>query len=609
MHGIPWSNFADAALGLAAAQMAAGSASAGPKSSAQLDIAPDEAEARARLDQARVAFQTSLADDNAFSSLVGNAAMSIAEAEAFAVCAAIAADVRRQRLVGWLQDDLNATEPGLDLLGRLLSGHRSGSLAVGPMSRPARAALISVAESGPWGARAVSVEPSVLWALAGDAAPDPNLPVRTEFIDSLTLGSADLALVTGPDRIKRRREAMALTAATRFVVSPHPESATQWRAVIREATMRGSGVIIECEEDLTQEGRLFVEWADHLAWAITSPFEISTASLPDRPWTERHVAGAQADPAEWESLIGTGATPRHRLTSTQLASVSEISANLDGNVDHAVRRLTSGRIDRLARRIRPRYEWDDLILDDEHTEQLRELVARYRNTAMVYGEWGFRAVPSAGLIALFSGDPGTGKTMSAEILAGELGLDMFVVNLSAVVSKYIGETEKNLEEVFDAATAGNQVLFFDEADSLFGKRTEVSDARDRYANLEVSYLLQRLEIFDGLVVLATNFSANIDAAFLRRIDVSIDFVQPSEPERQRLWAQAFPPNAPLADDVTFGDLATAYELSGGSIRKAALYAGFLAAEARTDIGHGLIAHAVNREYQKLGRLRPGRNRR
>jgi len=315
----------------------------------------------------------------------------------------------------------------------------------------------------------------------------------------------------------------------------------------------------------------------------------------------------QADETEWSASFGLD-TERHghRLSPEQLDQAFDIATRSDRDLHGAVKRLSSGPIDRLARRVRPRRTWNDLILDDDRQRQLQELVARYRNSDVVYDRWGFPAVPSSGLIALFSGDPGTGKTLSAEVVAGELGLDLFVVDLATVVSKYIGETEKNLEEVFDAAAIGNQVLFFDEADSLFGRRTEVSDARDRYANLEVSYLLQRLEIFGGLVVLATNLVSNIDPAFMRRIDIAIDYVLPEETERRRLWEISFPAGAPLHDDVDLSDLAAQFKIAGGSIRKAALYAAFLAAEDDTPITPDLISLALEREYKKLGRLRPGR---
>jgi SpoVK/Ycf46/Vps4 family AAA+-type ATPase len=220
----------------------------------------------------------------------------------------------------------------------------------------------------------------------------------------------------------------------------------------------------------------------------------------------------------------------------------------------------------------------------------------------VYGRWQFSPAPSTGVVALFAGPSGTGKTLAAEVVAGELGLDLYKVDLSAVVSKYIGETEKNLERIFGAAAAGDLVLFFDEADALFGKRSEVSDAHDRYANIEVAYLLQRLETYDGLVVLATNLQRNIDPAFLRRISVAVDFVPPEEPERRAIWARSFPPTAPV-DDLDLDFLARQFKVTGGVISNAALGAAFLAAAEDGPITMRHAVLSVKREFQKLGRLR------
>ena len=614
MHPTPWTQFADAAHAVAVARTwpADSNSETNPQPLAlrsRLSLPADIDSTEKLLVERRAGLHESMGGSSSFSTLVANAALIPAEAAALALCAAIDADVRRQRLIGWLQDDLALARPGLDLLGRLLGSDPSGAVTVGPSSGLARAALIDIGTQGPWGARSVGVESSVLWALAGEASPDPELPAGTSFYSAdepSDIAEAPLVFVTGPDRIKRRRHAAAATAGIRFVVSAQPTGERGWGALVREATIRGAGIIVECDSDLSQDGRRWIERATHLPWAVSSTHEVSVQALPDRPWAEHYVAGRDAGPDEWADQFPELEEHVHRLTSDQLSVVAEISSNIDSGLEGAVRRLSSGPIDRLARRVRPRYEWEDLVLDDDRSDQLRELVARYRNSQIVYDDWGFPAVPSSGLIAMFSGDPGTGKTMSAEVLAGELGLDLFVVDLAAVVSKYIGETEKNLEEIFSASAVGNQVLFFDEADSLYGKRTEVTDARDRYANLEVSYLLQRLEIFEGLVVLATNFSRNIDSAFLRRIDISIDFVQPEEPQREELWRRSFPANAPLADDVDPNELAAVYELSGGSIRKASLYAAFLAAEAGEHISRDRITMAVDREYQKLGRLRPGK---
>jgi len=242
------------------------------------------------------------------------------------------------------------------------------------------------------------------------------------------------------------------------------------------------------------------------------------------------------------------------------------------------------------------------VLPADHGDRLRELAARYRHRSTVYDRWGFRVRESTGLVGLFAGPSGTGKTLAAEVVAGDLGLDLYKIDLSSVVSKYIGETEKNLERIFAAAVAGDLVLFFDEADALFGKRSEVSDAHDRYANIEVAYLLQRLESYDGLVVLATNLQRNIDQAFLRRIDVAVEFPVPEEDERRAIWALSFPPAAPT-DAIDTAFLARQFKLTGGSIRNAALTAAFLAAERGGPVTMDLVALGLKREFQKLGRLR------
>jgi SpoVK/Ycf46/Vps4 family AAA+-type ATPase len=272
-----------------------------------------------------------------------------------------------------------------------------------------------------------------------------------------------------------------------------------------------------------------------------------------------------------------------------------------GDLDAAVRRLSSGRLDRITQRIRPSRTWDDIVVSAHRLQLLQSVAYRYRHSNLVYDEWGFSPTPSRGLVAMFSGPSGTGKTLAAEIIANELGLDVFKLDLSAVVSKYIGETEKNLEQVFDAASAGNSVLFFDEADALFGKRSEVKDARDRYANIEVSYLLQRLESYDGLVILATNFEKNIDDAFMRRIHVRVVFAIPEVAEREAIWRRNLPVAAPI-DDVDVVWLAERFELSGGSIRNAAVQAAFAAASAGTPITMESAVAGVAHEFRKMGRL-------
>jgi SpoVK/Ycf46/Vps4 family AAA+-type ATPase len=204
--------------------------------------------------------------------------------------------------------------------------------------------------------------------------------------------------------------------------------------------------------------------------------------------------------------------------------------------------------------------------------------------------------------ALFAGDSGTGKTISAEVIAADLGLDLYTVNLATVVDKYVGETEKNLERIFSEAGGVNAVLFFDEADAIFGKRSDVRDAHDRYANIESAYLLQRLETFDGLAILATNLRANIDEAFTRRLDAIVDFPAPTVDLREQLWRQCLSPPLPVKAELDWGFLARAFEFAGGNIRSASITAAYLAADAGRPVGMPEVIAAVGQEYRKLGRL-------
>ncbi len=243
------------------------------------------------------------------------------------------------------------------------------------------------------------------------------------------------------------------------------------------------------------------------------------------------------------------------------------------------------------------------MLPSDVMEQLRELAARARYRATVFREWGLGSTSRGdGLTALFAGDSGTGKTLSAEVVAGSLGLDLYIVDLSSVVDKYIGETEKNLDRVFDGATGVNGVLLFDEADALFGKRSEVRDAHDRYANVETAYLLQRMEAFDGIAILTTNLRANLDEAFTRRLDAVVDFPIPDERMRRRLWRLHLRPGLPVEDGVDLDFLAVRFPLSGGNIRNVVLSAAHRAAARGGRVSTEDLVRSVDREYRKLGHL-------
>jgi hypothetical protein len=259
----------------------------------------------------------------------------------------------------------------------------------------------------------------------------------------------------------------------------------------------------------------------------------------------------------------------------------------------------------LATRLHGEAGWDDLVLPQGVRRQLKDFAEAASDRDQVYESWGFaRAGRGAGrgVTALFAGVSGTGKTMSASVIAGAAGLDLWRIDLSACVSKYIGETEKNLERIFTGARAGDAVLFFDEADALFGKRSEVKDAHDRFANIEMAYLLQRLEEHDGVVILASNLSRNIDPAFSRRLQYVIEFPMPDAPLRERLWRKAFPPLAPVAPDTDFAFLARRFPFSGGDIRAAALDAAFLAARNGGAVAMPHLVRAVARQMLKHGKI-------
>ncbi|MBD2261424.1 ATP-binding protein [Pseudanabaena sp. FACHB-2040] len=262
---------------------------------------------------------------------------------------------------------------------------------------------------------------------------------------------------------------------------------------------------------------------------------------------------------------------------------------------------TRPQLDRLAQRLDTKATWDDIVLPPEEMGLLRQISEQVQQRSTVYQDWGFdqRMNRGFGISALFAGDSGTGKTMAAEVIANDLRLNLYRIDLSSVVSKYIGETEKNLRRLFDAAEDGGAILFFDEADALFGKRSEVKDSHDRYANIEINYLLQRIEAYRGLAILATNLKSSLDAALMRRLRFVITFSYPAIPQRQEMWQKAFPPSVPL-ETLDYARLAR-LSLTGGNIHSIALNAAFLAANAGTPVNMPLVLSAARTEFRKLGR--------
>ena len=257
--------------------------------------------------------------------------------------------------------------------------------------------------------------------------------------------------------------------------------------------------------------------------------------------------------------------------------------------------------------VRPVASWEDLVLKQSSIDQLLDSVSRLKHQSRVLNEWGFLKdrYGARGVRILLAGPSGTGKTLSAEVLAKELGVDLLIVDIARVVSKWIGETEKNLEQAFVCAESTRSVLLFDEADALFGKRTEVADAHDRYANLETAYLLTRLERFEGLAIMSTNLRSNIDSAFTRRMEYIVEYDEPGREERQKIWECHIPRHAPVAADVNLAELATVFPVVGGAIRNAAVAAAFRAAAEDSEISRVHLFQALKREYEKQGKSFPG----
>jgi hypothetical protein len=350
----------------------------------------------------------------------------------------------------------------------------------------------------------------------------------------------------------------------------------------------------------------------------TEPAVCFRFDLPDYPmrlqlWQNAvQTVDAKIAGAELEALAD-----RFVLTPAQISSALESACNSQylsapesfvalraSTLFEAARAQSDQSLGSLATKVKTRHGWDDLVLPRPALQRVKEIAAAIRHRHVVYSEWRFdqRIATGLGLKILFSGASGTGKTMTAGVIAADLGLDLYKIDLSGIVSKYIGETEKNLDRIFRAAQMSNAILFFDEADALFGKRSEVKDAHDRYANIEVAYLLQKIEEYEGVVILASNLSKNIDEAFSRRMHYVVEFPLPDESHRERLWRGMFPPEVPRAKDIDFQFLAKQFPIPGGDIRNVALEAAFLAAQDGKQLAMKHLVIAMSRQMMKQGKI-------
>jgi hypothetical protein len=382
----------------------------------------------------------------------------------------------------------------------------------------------------------------------------------------------------------------------------------------REGALLGSALLIDGEDGATGAARFAQRRVGLTFMGARDPVPLQRPTLHFAV----HKPGAADQRRLWAQALGPesvrlngaldGIATHFRLSADTIARMGEAirpalaaSPAPDAALWHACRTSVCTRLDDLAQRVEPAAQWDDLVLPEPQKAMLRQIAMHVKHRFMVYDAWGFAAKGTRGLgiSALFAGESGTGKTMAAEVLANELHLDLYRIDLAAAVSKYIGETEKNLKRVFDAAEDSGAILLFDEADALFGKRSEVKDSHDRYANLEVSYLLQRMDAYRGLAILTTNLKDVLDSAFLRRLRFVVQFPFPDVRQREQIWRGIFPPATPL-DGVDCAKLAR-LSMPGGGIRNIAMNAAFLAAEAGAPVAMPHLLQAARSEAAKRER--------
>jgi len=621
-----------------------------------LEFVRSRLEARANSESAKTPEQTSspVADDSqspppALVSLCAAFKLSPFERDILILCAGIELDSRFGTLCAQIQNDPVKTFPTFSLaLASLDDPHWSALSPAGPLRYWRLVELVP----GNIGTQSqLRIDERVLHFLTGTSYTDERLigyvkhvAAEKELVPSHDSLAQKLAQVwsqhskQGPlpiiqlcgNETASKRDVAAHACMMlgmnlnimpeRFIPSDPLESESLRRLWQRECVLSSSVLMLDCEEGDNEpsQNAIVRQWIDNADYPLiistrerkpmglrrTVSFEIGRPTTSEQHQLWKGALGSTAVQLNGrvEALVSHFNLDAHAINSiatdalqTQTTDTDELGRVLwDACSAHAHPQLGE-----LAQRIQPMANWDDLVLPDIQIQTLHDVASQIRQRLKVYETWGFasKSTRGLGISALFAGVSGTGKTMAAEVLVNELGVDLYRIDLSQVISKYIGETEKNLRRVFDAAEESSAILLFDEADALFGKRSEVKDSHDRYANVEVSYLLQRMEAYRGLAILTTNMKDALDQAFLRRIRFVVQFPFPDVSQRTEIWKRVFPSQTPT-ENLHVNSLAK-LNITGGNIRNIALYAAFLAADSNEPVGMDHLLRAARAEFSKL----------
>jgi hypothetical protein len=571
------------------------------------------------------------------------------EREVLLLCAAIELDSTFSSLVATVHGDVRRPQPTFGLALAALPGAHWSALT--PVSALRRWRLVEVGSAESLTSSPLRIDERLLHFLAGAAYLDDRLhgllePLAAQASIAPAHESVAERVVELWDRAAPRDwpaiqlcgpepadiEAVTAEAATlrrlmllRLRAADVPASAAEQEALARlcerEAALGAAAILLDLGDvspEATSNAAALIDRL-HLPLLVATREPVRgcrrsliTLDVEAPPAIEQRLLWREALDEDSAAVSGVvdDLVSQFRLSSRAMVSAAQSSLSHASSDDHrgyaerlwdACRVQARPALDNLAQRITSGAEWGDLVLPEAQLATLHDIAANVRQRGRVYETWGFAGKGGRGLgiSALFAGASGTGKTLAGEVVANELQLDLYRIDLSQVVSKYIGETEKNLRRVFDAAEAGGAMLLFDEADALFGKRTEVKDSHDRYANIEVSYLLQRMEAYRGLAILTTNLKSALDTAFLRRLRFVVQFPFPEARQRALIWRKVFPPETPI-QDLDYERLAR-LSLSGGNIRNIALHAAFLAADANSPVGMKHLLAGARAEFAKLER--------